>query len=80
MLFLYIHTSDLYYYGIEDWHWGLNSLVKGLVDKWVVIALIQRIGHNALVTDDQDRILPPQCPLHYVTLARHLLCCLSAWN
>lgn len=33
---------------------GFNSLVKGLVDKGIIIALTQHIGHNAPVTEVQN--------------------------
>ena len=32
----------------------LNSLVKGFVNEWVIIALTQHIGHDAPVTEIQD--------------------------
>jgi hypothetical protein len=33
---------------------GLNSLVKGFIDEWVIIMFTQLIGHDAPVTEIQD--------------------------
>ena len=33
---------------------GLNSLIKGLVNEWIIVSFAENIGHNTPVTEIQD--------------------------
>ena len=65
---------------------GLNSLIKGLVNEWIIVSFAENIGHNTPVTEIQDgaqielMYRKPSYHLNSVTSVSHFSFGFAAWN